>query len=89
MVCTFAGHRQVMITGLSDRLFVEMEQLISEAETMTFLVGGHGEFDSLCAENVRRLKEKHPYRSISLCLVVRAAGELLQSVWTPYSGSSH
>ncbi|MBQ2954303.1 MAG: DUF1273 domain-containing protein [Clostridia bacterium] len=70
MVCTFAGHRQMMITGLSEQLFLQIEQLASEVGTIAFMVGGHGEFDSLCTACVRRLKGKHPHRNISLCLVL-------------------
>lgn len=68
-ICCFAGHRKIYnaeyifkkVTNLAEKLILERN--ISE-----FRVGNYGEFDSLCARAIRKIKEKYP--EVKLTLVI-------------------
>ena len=63
MVVTFCGHSSLATGAYCDikkRVISELEALISEGAD-TFLLGGYGDFDTLCAVAVRELKEKYPH----------------------------
>ncbi len=61
MIVTFAGHRDVQDSNkVRGWLCSKVEQLI-ERGANTFYLGGYGEFDSIAASVVKKLKEKHPY----------------------------
>lgn len=62
MTVTFCGHRnisQAESQRLTSLLYTELEKLIKDGAD-TFLLGGYGDFDLLCAQTVKRLKEKYP-----------------------------
>ncbi len=68
-VCCFAGHSRLPDSEkIYDSLLQKIENLILCENVNEFRVGNYGEFDSLYARTIRRLKEKFPY--ISLILVI-------------------
>ena len=59
---TFCGHRDIMPcdkTIVTRKLHSEIEGLINRG-AKTFLLGGYGDFDLLCAKTVKELKESYP-----------------------------
>lgn len=67
---TFCGHRDISsetLQKLGPLLYDEIEKLILDGAD-TFLLGGYGKFDRLCAETVRKLKEKHPHITSTLVI---------------------
>lgn len=66
---TFCGHRDILIREkkrISPILYDEIEELIIEGVD-TFLLGGYGDFDRLCSETVKKLKEKYPPHYLDPC----------------------
>lgn len=65
-ICTFFGHRNVEepIEGV---LYDSICRMIEQEKVTTFYVGGHGDFDKLCASVVRIVKRCYP--NIRLILV--------------------
>ena len=60
---TFCGHSRLCaedVESLKNQLFKETEKLICHGAN-TFLLGGYGEFDLLCAHVVKSLKQKYPH----------------------------
>ncbi len=67
---TFCGHREISlkeIERIAPALYNEIEKLINDGAD-TFLLGGYGQFDRLCAETVKKLKEKYPHITSTLVL---------------------
>ena len=63
MIVTFCGHREISLDTqkrLTPVLYSEIENLIKSGAD-TFLLGGYGDFDRLCAEVVKTLKDKYPH----------------------------
>lgn len=68
--CTFAGHREVYQANVSEALDKAISEVLNNGdESFTFLVGGMGDFDGLCASAVRAAKRQHPDKQITLTLV--------------------
>lgn len=68
--CTFAGHREVYQPNVREALDEAISTVLQSGDDRyTFLVGGMGDFDSLCANAVRAAKRRHPEKEISLALV--------------------
>lgn len=60
---TFCGHSQLSLEEekrLFPLLYTQIERLITLGAD-TFLLGGYGNFDTLCARAVKKAKEKHPH----------------------------
>lgn len=70
LICTFVGHRDPLAFGLSERLSAVLEDLVHGENELVFYVGGHGGFDSIGAEAVRRLQATHVPKNIRLILVL-------------------
>lgn len=71
ITCSFAGHREVYQPDIEDDLDATLSNLIeSNTDSFSFLVGGMGEFDRLCASAVRRMKRVYDDRTISLAVVL-------------------
>ena len=71
ITCTFAGHKEVYQSGISDALDRAIAGILSQDEdSFCFLVGGMGQFDGMCAAAVRKAKRLFPDKSITLCLVL-------------------
>ncbi len=68
--CTFAGHREVYKANIPKMLDEAIEQILKTDACFSFLVGGMGDFDGLCASAVRKAKRKYPEKQISLELVL-------------------
>lgn len=66
---TFAGHREVYQSEVRTRLAEELEKVAAEHDSVLFYVGGMGDFDGMCAAEVRALKHRHPKQDIKLVLV--------------------
>lgn len=67
---TFCGHRELasgVIEELATALYNEIEKLIKSGAD-TFLLGGYGQFDRLCAETVKKLKDKYPHITSTLVI---------------------
>ncbi len=61
MIVTFAGHRDVLDSdAVRNWLCSKIEQLIERGADI-FHLGGYGEFDSMAASVVNKMKEKYPY----------------------------
>lgn len=60
--CCFFGHREIDETeALVERLYAVIEDLITNKNIDTFLFGSKSRFNSLCHEQVTKIKEKHPH----------------------------
>lgn len=57
--CCFFGHREVY-ENIEGVLYDKICRVISENNIKSFLVGGHGGFDSLSASAVSRAKKEFP-----------------------------
>ena len=67
--CTFTGHRKIF-SDCSENIDRILECLLAEYGSLKCYVGEDGDFDSLCAARVKRLKENHPENSIRLILAL-------------------
>ncbi len=70
MTVTFCGHSEISLPNikkLTPLLYNEIEKLINEGAD-TFLLGGYGQFDRLCAETVKKLKDKYPHITSTLVI---------------------
>lgn len=65
-ICTFFGHRTVD-EPIEAALYGTICQVIEQNKVTAFYVGGHGEFDKMCASAVRIAKRQYP--EIRLILV--------------------
>ncbi len=68
--CIFAGHREVLQSGVEARLEAEIEKLLQTDNEFTFLTGGMGQFDKMGESAVRAAKGRHPEKNITLALVL-------------------
>lgn len=60
MRVTFFGHSNITCTKeLNSQVFEILETLINQGAN-EFLLGGYGDFDSLVATTIKRLKNKYP-----------------------------
>lgn len=60
---TFCGHSDILScdeTIVTNKLHTEIEKLINQGAD-TFLLGGYGSFDLLCAKTLRELKKNYPH----------------------------
>lgn len=69
-VCTFAGHREVYKSNISEKLDSAIEKVLALDNSVCFLVSGMGDFDGLCSGAVRKARRLHPEKRISLELVL-------------------
>lgn len=69
-ICCFFGHRDAPDT-LADDLYTAAEEMVLLEGVTTFLVGGHGNFDFLAAQTIRKLRMVYPH--IRLVLVAAYA----------------
>jgi len=69
-VCTFIGHRQVLIPDMREKLEIMIEAVLGTDTEFLFYSGGMGEFDQLCESVVFSMKKAHPERKIRLILVL-------------------
>jgi len=67
--CTFAGHREILHTGIDAKVSGIIEELLNTDTDFCFYTGGMGQFDALCESSVRRLRAKYPDKYIRLILV--------------------
>lgn len=72
-ICCFFGHRNAP-DALANDLYTAAEEMVLLEGVTTFLVGGHGNFDFLAAQTVRRLRMTYPH--IRLVLVAAYASAL-------------
>ena len=72
-ICCFFGHRDAP-DALADDLYTAAQEMVLLEGVTTFLVGGHGNFDFLAAQTVRRLRMVYPH--IRLVLVAAYASAL-------------
>lgn len=62
MTCCFFGHREIKETEeLKQQLYSVIESLILLENVSKFLFGSKSQFNSLCYEQVTKLKEKYPH----------------------------
>ncbi len=60
--CCFIGHREIDETEeLKRELYVIIEKLILQERVDAFLFGSKSRFNSLCYEQVTKVKEKYPH----------------------------
>lgn len=60
--CCFIGHREIDETEeLKRELYVIIEKLILQERVDAFLFGSKSRFNSLCYEQVTKIKEKYPH----------------------------
>lgn len=60
--CCFIGHRKINETEeLNERVYTEIERLITEEKVDTFLFGSRNDFNYLCLDIVTEIKEKYPH----------------------------
>lgn len=60
--CCFLGHRKINETEeLKQQLYSIIEELILVHHVDTFLFGSKSRFNSVCYEQVTKIKEKYPY----------------------------
>lgn len=60
--CCFIGHREIQETEeLKEKIYSVIENLILNKNVDTFLFGSKSCFNSLCYEQVTKIKEKYPH----------------------------
>lgn len=59
MVCSFFGHKDTPLS-IYPLLLTKVESLIQDRNVRCFLVGNHGDFDSMVLRALRELKRKYP-----------------------------
>jgi len=60
--CCFLGHRKINENEeITQQLYSIIENLIIEEKVDTFLFGSKSRFNSLCHEQVTKIKEKYPH----------------------------
>lgn len=69
-VATFAGHRQILQSGVKELLNKELDEYLALDSSFIFYTGGYGEFDKMCASAIRNAKKKFSDIDIKLCLVL-------------------
>lgn len=67
--CTFAGHREILLEGIEEKLRATIEEVLKKDTEICFYIGGMGEFDRMCEHMVRKCKSEHPDKRIFLVLV--------------------
>ena len=67
MTCTFFGHKDAP-DAIYPKLLKVVEELFLERNVDRFLVGTHGNFDSLTLRALREVKNKHPLLTYSVVL---------------------
>lgn len=85
-VCAFFGHREIL-AGLEKPLEEQIRKAIIEDSITSFWVGGYGQFDSLAAHTVHKLKQEFPEIELLLVLAYLPTGG--QKVPTIYDGSMY
>ena len=65
---TFAGHRQILQSGVKELLYKELDEYLTLDSSFIFYTGGYGEFDKMCASAIRNAKKKFSDIDIKLCL---------------------
>lgn len=69
IICTFAGHRNILHAGVREHVNAVLEELVSRDDEFLFYSGGMGEFDALCGRAVRDMKKRYRRKNIRLILV--------------------
>ena len=72
-VCAFFGHREIP-AGLKKPLEEQICKAIIEDSITSFWVGGYGQFDSLAAHTVHKLKQEFPEIELLLVLAYLPTG---------------
>lgn len=70
MVCTFAGHREILLPGIREKALAVIREMACSNPSLLFLSGGMGEFDALCESVVRLVKSENPSAHIELQLIL-------------------
>lgn len=85
-ICAFFGHREIP-AGLEPVLYEQIRKAIIEDSITSFWVGGYGQFDSLAAHTVHKLKQEFPEIELLLVLAyLPGAGHTIPSI---YDGSMY
>lgn len=79
MVCTFAGHREIILPDIREKAFSAIRKMADSNKSLLFLSGGMGEFDILCENAVRRIKTDYPANSIDLQLILPYMSQKINS----------
>lgn len=79
MVCTFAGHREILLPNIREKAFSAIRKLAEANTSLLFLSGGMGEFDILCENAVRRIKTDYPSLRIELQLILPYMSQTINS----------
>ena len=79
MVCTFAGHREIILPDIREKAFSAIRKMADSNKSLLFLSGGMGEFDILCENAVRRIKTDYPANRIDLQLILPYMSQKINS----------
>lgn len=66
LCCTFAGHRELVQSGIDDAVEAALRELVELDDHICFYSGGMGAFDQLCERAVRRLQGQRGDKDIRL-----------------------
>ena len=67
MTCSFFGHKDAP-SNIYPTLVETINELITNHEINSFLVGNQGSFDSMVLRALRQLKQQHPHISYNVVL---------------------
>lgn len=67
-ICCFCGHRNIIQSDIKTMAEGKLRDLIQNQNFNTFYSGGMGEFDIMCENIVRRLKDD--FLHIKLCRII-------------------
>lgn len=67
MTCSFFGHKDAP-SNIYPTLVETINELITNHEINSFLVGNQGSFDSMVLRALRQLKQEHPHISYNVVL---------------------
>lgn len=80
---SFFGHRNLWGRDIKDRLYNEVAKFVQTNEEISFLIGTHGEFDSLTLSVARELRKI--YHNIKITVVFTTLTILRRDSETEYS----
>ena len=69
-VCTFAGHREIYLSMIDEKIRKALNELLQNDTEFIFYTDSMGDFDKKCESAVRTLKKENPDLRIQLIFVL-------------------
>ena len=83
MICSFFGHKDAPFT-LYSRIMENIEELITQRNIDSFMVGNHGNFDSMVLKALRELKQIYPQICYNVVLAYMPEQKQNYELYNPF-----